>query len=86
MDSVITEYLTREYLAMNESDIERAEHHQQFLLQQRIDQQRKRVPKGLGVDVCECGNNIPVGRKDLGYDTCIQCARTQERKDALYRR
>lgn len=71
---------------MNESDIERAENHQQFLLQQQIEQQRAKVPRGMGPEECDCGNSIPLKRRELGYHTCIACAETQERKDALNRR
>lgn len=71
---------------MNESDIERAEHHQEWLMQQQIAKQRNQVPKGIGPEECDCGNRIPQKRRELGYDTCIGCAETQERKDALLRR
>ncbi len=71
---------------MNESDIERAEQHQQWLLQKAIEKRRSKVPVGIGPEECECGNNIPVKRRELGYHTCIQCAQTQERKDALVRK
>lgn len=34
----------------------------------------------------ECGEPIEGGRLDLGFTTCIECARLQERKDKLYAR
>lgn len=71
---------------MNESNIERAEHHQQWLMQQQIERQRSQVPKGIGPEECDCGNPIPQKRREMGYHTCIACAETQERKNALLRR
>lgn len=71
---------------MNESDIERAEHHQQWLMQKQIERQRAQVPVGIGPEECDCGNAIPLKRREMGYHTCITCAQTQERKNALIRR
>lgn len=71
---------------MDESDIERAEQHQEFLKQKAIDKQRAKVPRGIGPEECDCGARIHIKRRELGYDTCITCAETQERKNALLRR
>lgn len=70
---------------MSNQDIERAEEHQQFLLQQKIATERAKVPVGIGPTECDCGNEIPVKRRELGYHSCVTCAQTQERKDALKR-
>jgi RNA polymerase-binding transcription factor DksA len=71
---------------MDESAIEQAELHQEFLKQKAIERQRAQVPKGIGPEECECGNPIPLKRRELGYHTCIACAEHKDRRDAQHRR
>ncbi len=71
----------------NDYEIERAEAHQDRLVQDRIQKQRSNVPVQVqGEQFCECGTEIPIKRRDLGFNTCIECAQEKARTDALYKR
>ena len=41
--------------------------------------------EGNGSKTCsECGDDIPVGRRKLGFRLCVPCAEESERKRSLF--
>lgn len=39
----------------------------------------------MGAKHCEeCGDEIPVGRRKLGFKLCVPCAQEEERKRSLF--
>jgi len=39
----------------------------------------------MGSKVCrECGENIPDGRRKLGFQLCIECAEETERRKSMF--
>lgn len=67
----------------NERLIERDEETANWIKDGQINSIRDRVPpKGkLGPEDCqECGNDIPMKRREHGYDLCVECASVREVK------
>lgn len=68
---------------MSERMIERDEATQNWLKDSQVNSIRNRVPpKGqLGPEDCqECGNDIPMPRREHGYELCVGCAELKERR------
>lgn len=70
----------------SERQLERESELLEQLKQATLDQIKKQVPQGIGPRYCECGEEIPEGRRWGGYQNCIECAFDQERLDKQYRR
>lgn len=70
----------------DEHAIERAEKLYDDMLQHRIKEQRAKVPIGMGDEFCDCGNDIPHKRRELGYSSCIECATLRDKRNAQHRR
>ncbi|KAE8546172.1 TraR/DksA C4-type zinc finger protein [Marinobacter nauticus] len=67
---------------MSERMIERDEATQNWLKDSQVNSIRSRIPpKGqLGPEDCqECGNDIPMKRREHGYELCVACAERRER-------
>lgn len=66
---------------MSERMIERDEATQNWLRDTAVNSIRSRIPpRGqLGPEDCqECGNDIPIKRREHGYDLCVECATAHE--------
>lgn len=67
----------------NERLIERETENENWLTDTRVNSIRDRIPpKGvMGPEDCqECGNDIPMERREHGYDLCVGCAEWRERR------
>jgi RNA polymerase-binding transcription factor DksA len=50
-----------------------------------LSKMRQTTSNGEGSKVChECGDNIPEGRRKLGFKLCVPCAEESERKKQLF--
>lgn len=61
---------------MDEKQLEMAEALQSNLVDAAVQKHRSKVPPEgyIGKAICDCGEPIPMGRRQLGYDTCLHCA------------
>lgn len=69
-------------MSTNERQLELAEEHQTRLLQEEVKKRQASLPSpgGLGPQECvRCFDLIPIGRRKLGYNICIECAERKER-------
>ena len=65
---------------MDEKQLEVAEAHYERLRELRIEKERAKVPTGIGPEECDCGDLIPLKRRQMGYRKCVECATRMERK------
>lgn len=68
----------------SERMLERETELDQQLNEQRMEAIRSKVPAGgMGPEFCiECDRSIFIGRRSLGYQTCIECAQDADARDA----
>jgi len=69
----------------SERMLERDEQTTLWLRDNQINSIRSQIPEAgkLGPEDCqECGNDIPMGRRQHGYDLCVECASIREVKRA----
>ena len=62
----------------DEADLANEQLHSE--LSRTINQIRKSAPAGTGSKFCSaCGDEVPKGRRELGFRFCVTCAETRER-------
>lgn len=44
-----------------------------------------KVPKGVGPKLCQCGTEIHIQRRNLGYTNCYECQSANEFNSKQYR-
>lgn len=68
---------------MDERNIERQSELNEGLFEARVKQVRSSIPVPgvMGSEDCEeCGTDIPLERRKLGYSECVFCASKKERR------
>jgi hypothetical protein len=73
---------------MNEKQLERDEAHIEALKDARVAEARAGVPAPgtVGPEFCPlCDDDIPDGRRQAGYQHCVNCAAAAERRAGLRR-
>lgn len=66
----------------SERHLEREEENLEKLRDRQIDSVRSKVPPAgaVGPEFCEqCEDEMPEGRRNLGYRICVECATKNER-------
>ena len=55
------------------------------MIQRALLQAKQSAQPTIGAPDCqECGEQIPLERRALGYSVCVACARDAERQQALF--
>lgn len=50
-----------------------------------LDKRPQNIPTKMGAKECrECGEAIPVARRQLGFQLCVECAEETERRKSLF--
>lgn len=50
-----------------------------------LSKMRQNKPASVGSKIClECGDDMPEGRRAMGFSLCVPCAGEAERRKSLY--
>lgn len=50
-----------------------------------LSRMRQMQPKTQGTEYCvECSDDIPAGRRQLGFNLCVACANAAEKRKSMY--